>query len=548
MTINDTSLLDANIKNSATININDDYTINLGKSVSADTKNPTNNFNISTSNLTVTGKIENQIINLNNSTFKVNAGGEVKNSDITMNGTSTIDIKNNTIDTLSVDNFVIKDTASTTNTAISFDTDFQGAKTSDLFNVGTFTNNGNISLKIDSISILNDMVGGEQEIELFKSETGLSGLQIQTARVSTSGDFGYKFVQKSGVGNEGILIVSKTNPCSLAEAIGTYGANNNISNYILFSNDNFYENLGTLARKTDAPEEQRTFTINGMGYSLNGENLYDGVTVNSDDMLTLKDLSSIKNANYVVKNNGITVVNGVNFENNTLDIENNNDLRFNTANSNLSSGISGTGTTTIDGVSLGVNDNTKITQNNLNMKNASSLTMSPTNINISDEINIEDKNSTLTYTTGTNNNKITGEGTVVINGNVTNNAEISDNTTSVTQNSTLVNNSTIIGSVHNKGTITGNGELKLTGNSTTETGIDNTIYLTFDDDNNQKATLTVGNSSGNNITLNKDILSDNSENTVTFTGSSNIDFKGKFDPASAEVAMDSMDAVVMVSL
>ena len=145
------------------------------------------------------------------------------------------------------------------------------------------------------------------------------------------------------------------------------------------------------------------------------------------------------------------------------------------------------------------------------MKNASSLTMSPSNLNIMNEINIADEESTLTFTQGTNNNKITGDGTLIIKDVIVNNALIHDKKTIITQNSTLENNSTITGSIDNKGIITGSGELKLTGNSITENDIKNKMSLVYDTKNNQKATLTIGNSEGNVITLTNDIVSDNQE-------------------------------------
>ena len=150
-----------------------------------------------------------------------------------------------------------------------------------------------------------------------------------------------------------------------------------------------------------------------------------------------------------------------------------------TINSAISDAETASGTTKLNGGTLTLGDKATITQNNFNIADGVTFSTNADKLSIA---NLITNAGTLTFTGGTNNNDIAGEGTLNITGTVTNadDATVEQNNLSIDSGASLTTNAgnlTIAQAIQNAGTLTftggtnnndiaGEGALNITGKVT----------------------------------------------------------------------------------
>ena len=182
-------------------------------------------------------------------------------------------------------------------------------------------------------------------------------------------------------------------------------------------------------------------TIFGNGKTIEGQNA-DGIHIARGKTLNIENINSwsgFTGENGALRNEGTLTISGTNFsDNGNKDIINNGNLILSGVASSFEKGVVGTGTTTVKGVEITLND-AKLEQSRIEIRENGSLITSATNI-----VGDIENNSNLVFNGGEiNNNKITGSGLLNITaGNIINNNTIEQSTITISRTK-ITNNSVI---------------------------------------------------------------------------------------------------------
>ena len=476
------------------------------------------NINSSTSTLNAIGKIilnEDMsdflgTVNLYNGEIELQAKTNGNNINTNKLFSGNINLSSGTFNILnnSIDNIIISTLTTTSNVNLQIDVDLRDNK-SDNF---TITNNITGEINLEAINILNTL-NDSGYITLFNNE------KSPTINILTNGYYnGYEYVFTNSL-KEGVIDYEKTGiERTFKDVINleTY-----VRSYSLSKDEIVTENLENLGG--------HQLTIFGNGYYVKSSNNFEGIYVAKDKTLNIENVnnwSGFNNTYGAIKNEGTLNISGTNFSNNEgHDIINNGNLVLTDVSSSFEKGIIGTGTTTINGVSINL-ANAVIEQNKIEIENNGSLKTKAQNI-----VGKIENNSNLILIEGTNNNYIFGSGITTIDGSVINSSTIVNNikinsskqlTTSATNiNGQIENNGNLvfIGG-NNNNQIIGTGTTIIDGTVTNDSSITNFVTI----NQNKQLTTSATNIKKSIQNNGKLIFNDGSNNNqITGTGTTIID-------------------------
>ena len=196
---------------------------------------------------------------------------------------------------------------------------------------------GKVTVHVSKTNIFNipETLADGTKIKLFDGNGVNENLKIATFAEAFGGNTYYIFTQDAN--SHGDLIVTKGTtppvpdnedpplpviPLTLPEIIQ---GNTSVIAYNLIKDETMTQALGNMGNDL----VPRVFTIKGNGNTLNGGN-YEGVTVNADQELYLKNITmeNFKTAAVTNNENGYVEINNSTFKNNETDILNNGNLKF----------------------------------------------------------------------------------------------------------------------------------------------------------------------------------------------------------------------------
>lgn len=505
-------------------------TLNLTAGTNVNTINGTGTVNIQgTSAVTNTASITAKTFTntdtagfINNGTLTVSTTGT---NSKTLSGTGSLIVSGGTFTNSSV----LSQTNLTINTGGTFITD---ARISSCSITNTIINNGNLTF-----------TAGENKNNI----TGTGTLNITTNKVTNYSGTSITLNNFNNINssfeNNGILTVNATGTNSKAFS----GSGSLIINGTFTNTASLLQSSLTIAEGGNLITNAETFTVTN-GITNNGTLTFSGGTNNStitggivaikgtvtnkgslgtdtDKLNSLNittgtftnDTGSIYANSMSITSVGCLITNASNlFVTNS--ITNSAYLTFTSGTNN--NNITGTGSLSISGT---VDNNSSITQKTLNITSSGNLLTDADNINITNAIN---NNGILTLTSGTNDNAITGTGTLNIQGStsVINTASITAGNFTNTNSAGFVNNGSLtVTSVGTNSTaLTGTGSLNINGTFLNSSSLtQKNITLSTSGYMSANATnLSVANKITNNGILT--FTAGTNNNTITGTGTFNV--------------------------
>lgn len=394
------------------------------------------------------------------------------------------------------------------------------ALTEELNNHGELTNNGDMTVVGNVNNVSGALQGtGDLTINNFGSTASLNSgtiaqknIKLDTTSNNTGNNVFYNLAGHKITTTENFTIDSQAKLYSNGDDLAINGTMKNGGTFVLEGGTVSFsveKNQGTLG----------TINVTGNSTIANSFNIDNDITIKTGKSLTVENADSLKhaisnNAGELILQGGINAVNvdgsgktvatgtvtnkgtinqGLSVtktgeftstvENLKKEIQNDGILNLSGTNITAANTITGTGTLNIDDSAYDhtVNNSANITQDTIKIANANTF-INNVGANITankafDFSGTLTNNGTVTANnaTVTEGSIINGTGTFNAKGNSVNNSTITQGMVKVLANSTLENTGVINGAFHNVGTITGNGVINVTNNSTVEASISNQI-------------------------------------------------------------------------